>query len=365
MTKLRIGVIGCGAIGQIQYLPLLRDLRDHYEIAGISDLSASMLAALGSDYGIPAERQFTAYEDLLASDVECVVVCNTTSYHAPVAIKAAQAGKHLLIEKPMCTTVAEAEAIADAVDEAGVVAMVGYMKQHDPGYIHARQRVGQMDDIRFVQVNHLHPDNSLHLKRFFLHKPTDLHGALRDEMTREECRLTAEALGVSPDRLPPDAHRAFFWTLNSMIHDISNLSGMFGPPQRVVSAEYWENGNCITTTLEYAAGFRAVASWIDLPDLQTFDETIEVYGSRERVIASFPTGFSIGMPTDVTLHGMDQHEKPFVTRLAWQENPFRLELLKFHECITTGAPVLTPVRTAVEDTRLVGNIIRTAMQVQR
>ncbi len=44
MTKLKIGVIGCGAIGQIQYLPLLRDLHEHYEISAISDLSASMMA---------------------------------------------------------------------------------------------------------------------------------------------------------------------------------------------------------------------------------------------------------------------------------------------------------------------------------
>jgi predicted dehydrogenase len=364
MDRLKIGIIGCGAIGQIQYLPLLRDLRQHYQIAGISDLSTDLLSNLGLDYGIPAERQFTDFNQLIASDIDCVVVCNTTSYHAAPAIAAANAGKHVLIEKPMCTTVAEAESIAAAGESAGVVTMVGYMKQHDPAYRYARDLVDRMEDIRFVQVNHLHPDNSLHLKRFFLHKATDLDQSVRDQMTADEAKLTAEALGLRDGRVPPDAGKAFFWTLNSMIHDIGNLSGMFGPPERIVSAGIWENGNCITATLEYGGGFRAVASWIDLPDLQTFEETFAVYGSRQRVVVSFPTGFSIGLPTNVSVQGMDADESAWSKHLAWHENPFRLELLAFHECITQGVAPLTPARAAVDDIRLAGGIVKTAISAQ-
>jgi predicted dehydrogenase len=261
----------------------------------------------------------------------------------------------------VCTTVAEAEAVAAAGEAAGVVMMVGYMKQHDPGYRYAKARVLEMADVRFVQVNHLHPDNSLHLRQFRLHKPTDLDASVRERMLADEATLTAQALDLPASRVPADAARAFFWVLNSMIHDISNLSGMFGPPDRVVSAEIWEHGNCISTTLEYAEGFRAVASWIDLPDLQTFDETLEIYGSQERVTVSFPTGFSIGMPTDVQLHGMDDDEKPWVKHLSWHENAFRLELLHFHESITTGTQPLTPARAAVADIKLAGDIVKTAM----
>jgi predicted dehydrogenase len=361
MERLKIGIIGCGAIGQIQYLPLLRDLREQYEIGGISDLSAELLANLGRDYGIPADRQFTDYRDLIASSVDCVVVCNTTSYHTDPAIVAMYASKHVLIEKPMCTTIDEAEAIAAAADASGVVAMVGYMKQHDPGYRYAKQFAGQMNDIRFVQVTQLHPDNALHLQRFHLYKPTDLGPEVRAKMMRDEAELTATALGMTPAQLPSDAAKAFFWVLNSLIHDIGNLNGMFGPPDRVVSADIWENGNCVTTTLEYGAGFRAVASWIDLPDLQTYVETIGVFGSRERVVVSFPTGFSVGLPTEVSTFGMNRDETPYQKQMSWQENPFRLELLRFHECITQGAEPLTPVRAAVDDVRLAGQIVRTAI----
>ena len=361
MPRLKIGVIGCGAIGQIQYLPLLRDLREQYEIGGISDLSASLMANLGSDYGIPEERQFTDFHNLVASDVDCVVVCNTTSYHAEPAIAAIAAGKHVLIEKPMCTTVVEAEAIASAADQSGVVAMVGYMKQHDPGFRYLKRFVTQMDDVRFVQVNQFHPDNSLHLKRFHLYKPTDLDASVRTKMVNDEAALTAEALGVRADHLPADAARAFFWVLNSLIHDIGNLNSLFGPPEAVFSTEFWQGGNCITTTLEYGAGFRSVANWLDLPDLQHYEETVGVYGSRERAIISFPTGFSIGLPTVVTTHGIDPDETPFTRRMSWQENPFRLELIKFHECITQGTEPFTPVRDAVHDIRLAGEIVKAAL----
>ena len=361
MRRLKIGVIGCGAIGQIQYLPLLRDLREQYEIGGISDLSADLMANLGRDYDIPADRQFTDYNALIASEIDCVVVCNTTSYHAEPAIAAMTAGKHVLIEKPMCTTVDEAEAIVAAAEASGVVAMVGYMKQHDPGYRHAKQFAGTMADIRFVQVTQLHPDNALHLKRFNLYKPTDLGPEVRAKMLQDETELTSAALGMAPSQLTPEVAKAFFWVLNSLIHDIGNLNGMFGPPDRVVSAEIWEDGNCITTTLEYGAGFRAVVSWIDLPDLQTYVETIGVFGSRERVVVSFPTGFSIGLPTEVSTYGMNQDQTPYLKQMSWQENPFRLELIKFHECITQGVEPFTPVRAAVDDIRLAGEIVRTAI----
>ena len=90
-----------------------------------------------------------------------------------------------------------------------------------------------------------------------------------------------------------------------MIHDIGNLHGMFGSPRRVVSTDIWAGGVALTTVLEYAGDARAVCTWVDLPELLSFEETLEVYGSRERVIASFPTGWSRGLPTDVTV----QHDR--------------------------------------------------------
>lgn len=359
MNRLKIGIIGCGAIAQIQYLPLLRELRDDFEIAGLCDLSREVMAQLGAEYGVASERQFTDYRALVTSDLDVVVVSNTGP-HAPPAIAAAEAGKHILVEKPMATTAAEAQAMVDAADRHGVSLMIGYMKRHDPAYRYAAARVSEMSDIRFVQVNHLHPDNSLHLAEFQLVRPTDLPPIDAESIAAEESTRIASALGIAVDQLPSPVRTAFFFVLYSMIHDIGNLSGLFGPPSRVVSTELWQNGTGITTVLDYPNGFRAVASWIDLPELQTFEETLEVYGSRERVIVSFPTGFSIGLPSTVTQHGMEADGHPWRKDLSWHDNPFKNELIHLRDHLRTGVPLLTPGRDAIADIALVRDIILAA-----
>jgi predicted dehydrogenase len=358
---LKVGIVGCGAIAQIQYLPIIRDLPNEIEVGALCDLSAETMALVGAEYGVPADRQFTDYHDLFASDIDAVIICNAGSHAAPT-IAAAKAGKHVLVEKPMASSVAEAEAMAGAAEEAGVIMMVAYMKRHDPAYQEAAKLVAGMDDIRFVQVNHLHPDNGLHLAKFRLLRGNDLPPRSQEEQVAEQHRSYAEALGIAPERLSDATRRAYNWVLGSMIHDIGNLSGLFGPPVRVISSEIWADGNCISAVIEYRDGIRAVASWIDLPDLQTFEETLEVYASRERVIATFPTGFSIGLPTTVTHHGMDEAGRPWRKEQSWAENPFKLELLHFRDCIAAGRQPSTTGRAAVADIALVREIVLSAQQ---
>jgi predicted dehydrogenase len=357
VSRLKIGVIGCGAIAQIQHLPHLRELDEHFEIGGLADLSPRLLEVVGDEFRVPRERQFLDYRDLVNSDIDGVIVCPSSSHAAP-SIAAAEAGKHVLVEKPMCTTVREAEAMVAAADRASVMLMVAYMKRHEPAYRFAQSHVQRMRDVRFVQVNHLHPDNSLHTSEFKVHRFDDIPRDVIEASRAEQAALLAEALD-NPQ--PSDALvRAYNLILGSMIHDIGNLHGLFGPPKRVLSAEIWQEGRAVTTVLDYGDDRRAVASWVDLPELWDFKETVEVYGSRERVLVSFPTGFSRGLPSFVTLHGMDDDGTPWRREYAWHDNPFKLELQHFGECIRTGQQPTTPGREAIDDIRLVGEIVRTA-----
>src|SRR5438105_7764177 len=108
VARLKIGVIGCGAIAQIQHLPHLRELGDELEIGGLADLSPRLLQVVGDEYGVPPERRFVDYHDLVRSDIDGVIVCPSGSHAAP-SIAAAEAGKHVFGEKPMRTTVPNAE----------------------------------------------------------------------------------------------------------------------------------------------------------------------------------------------------------------------------------------------------------------
>ena len=358
VARLKVGMIGCGAIAQIQHLPHMRELSDEFEVAALCDLSPSLLASVGEEYRVPPERRFLDYHDLVSSDVDGVIVCPSGSHAAP-SIAAAQAGKHVLVEKPMCTTVAEAEAMVAAAEEANVILMIAYMKRHEPAYLYAQARVREMSDVRFVQVNHLHPNNSLHVDEFKVHRFDDIPPEVREATDAERRRLVAEALGFAdPDRVPPIILRAFSSILGSMIHDIGNLHGLFGPPSRVLGTEIWADGRGISTTLQYADDIRAVCTWVDLPELWDFKETLEVYGSRERVLVSFPTGFSRGLPSVVTLHGMDADRTPWRKELTWHDNPFKLELQHFRACISSGTTPITDGRSAIQDIALVRDIVQ-------
>src|SRR5205823_3684341 len=262
----------------------LRELDTEFEIGGLADLSPKLLEAVGSDYGVPPERRFIDYHDLLGADIDGVIVCPSVS-HAPPSIAAAERGKHVFVEKPMCTTVREAEAMVAAAAKAGVVLMVAYMKRHEPAYQFAQARVRAMSDVRFIQVNHLHPDNALHTSEFKVHRFDDLPRQVLEESRQREADLVAEALEYPRGSTVPEAiARAYNLILGSMIHDIGNLHGMFGPPRRVLSSEIWLDGRGVSTVLDYGENRRCVASWVDLPELWDFKETLEVYGSRERVI---------------------------------------------------------------------------------
>lgn len=356
MRRLRVGVIGCGAIAQIQHLPHLRLRDDLFEIGALCDLSMDLVNALGELYAVPSERRFVNYRHMVESDIDAVIVCPGGS-HAPASIAAARAGKHVFVEKPMCYTVREAEEMAAAAREAGVILQVGYMKRHDPAYLYGRERVREMTDVRFVQVNHLHPNNDLHLRQFKLLRFRDIPDAAWITLQEEDAQLTKEAIGEATAA----EIRAYHTVLGSMIHDIGNLHGLFGPPVRIVSAEIWRDGGAITATLEYPGDIRGVVTWVDLPELWDFRETLEVYGSRERVSLSFPTGFSIGLPTEVVVQGMEADGTPWKKQVATShESSFLRELIYFHQCIVEGKAPETSGDAAIADIALVRDIILAA-----
>ena len=110
--------------------------------------------------------------------------------------------------------------------------------------------------------------------------------------------------------------------------------------------------------LQYKDGIRALVNWVDLPDLWHFEETLAVYGSRERVIVSFPTGFARGLPTDVTIMEIDGYLNPSKTNLQWHENAFRNELLRFGDCISDGLEPTTLGSEVIDDVTLVRKIVR-------
>ena len=356
MTQpIKIGVVGCGAIAQVHHLPNLTALRDQFEVSVVCDISPAAAGYAAQRFHVP--QAVTDYRHLLETDIEAVLLCQADP-KTEIAVASFEAGKHVFIEKPMCYSLQEADSIIAAQKKAGKVGQAGYMKVYDPAFELARQEVSGMQTISFVQINHLHPDNALHLHQFQLARFDDYPpGALEAIQTARKA-ATQEAIGAAPEHV----ERAFFILSGSMIHDLYGLRTIMGLPGSVVSAEIWQDGRAVTVVLAYPNGARCVATWVDLPELWDFKETLEIYGDDKRVILSYPTGFARGILSEVTIQAIEvgntYRRQPAID---W-ESAFVRELRHFYDCIANDVPCRTPVESARDDVALIIEIIQHYLQ---
>ena len=362
MSRVRIGVIGCGAIAQVHHLPNLTALHREFEVPIVCDLSHGAAAAVAKRFHVP---QFvTDYTELLTTDVDAVLLCHGDP-KTEVALAAFEAGKHVFIEKPVCFSLQEMDAMLAAQRKAGTVAQAGYMKVHDPAFQFAKREVDTMDSYRFVQINHLHPNNSLHLSQFDVERFNDVSPDAFKPASAAREKAQAEAIGdvLSQAGLQSDvqnkAARVFYLLAGSMIHDIYSLRVMLGSPSEVISAEVWSDGRGVSIVFAYPNGARCVATWVDLPDLWDFKETLEIYGDNKRVIVSYPTGFSRGILSEVTIHGIDTDGTTYskTPAIAW-ESAFVRELRHFHASITEDETCYTSLESARNDIALIIDIVK-------
>lgn len=134
--QLRLGIVGCGEVTQVCHLPSLALLPDLFRVTALCDASRAVAEGVGDAWRVPTRG--TDYRELVArADVDAVLVAAPHALHAEIALAALAAGKHTLIEKPMCLTMREAGAIVAAQRAAGVVAQVGYMRRHAPAFARA------------------------------------------------------------------------------------------------------------------------------------------------------------------------------------------------------------------------------------
>ena len=151
MTRLRTGVIGCGAIAQMMHLPYLRELADRYQICALCDRDPTTLAEVGRQYSV--DRLFSASDELLNEPLDAVLILSSGD-HAPDTLAAIERGLHVLVEKPLSYTLRETDAVI-AAQRPDRTLMVGMMKQYDPGYQRGAALVREMRDLRYVNATTL------------------------------------------------------------------------------------------------------------------------------------------------------------------------------------------------------------------
>jgi predicted dehydrogenase len=156
---LRVGVIGTGSIATGAHLPAITKLSGLLELVAVADVRPEVARLVGERYGVDAYDDYRAL--LERDDVDLVDICTPEFLHAEQAIAAAAAGKHVHCEKPMASSVAEADAMIDACRRAGVRLMVGHSRRFTPRYRQIRAAIdaGEVGIVRFVRENERRPSS--------------------------------------------------------------------------------------------------------------------------------------------------------------------------------------------------------------
>jgi len=119
---IRVGAIGCGDIAQRSHFPNMAKLADRARLVAVAARNRERVEACARRFGI--ERAYTDVDAMLSEgDVDAVLILTPPDAHAGYAIKAVEAGKHVLVEKPMVRTLDEAQQILAAVEKNPVVFM--------------------------------------------------------------------------------------------------------------------------------------------------------------------------------------------------------------------------------------------------
>jgi predicted dehydrogenase len=318
-SAVRWGVLSTASIATTKVIPGLRRARNA-DLLGIASRDAATASAVAGSLDIP--RAYGSYEELLADpDLDAVYIPLPNHLHARWTIAAAQAGKHVLCEKPLALTAVEAQGMVDACREAGVLLMEAFMYRFHPSWVAVRELVasGRIGRLRAVDS----------WFSYFNDDPANIRNI--------------RAVG------------------GGALYDIGcysvNLSRMlFGAePVRVRSSVVRDDAGGVDVLtcgiLEFDAG---VATFTCSTRTEP-DQRVHVYGSSGRISVDIPFNIPPDRPTSISVvAGGEPPVAPAIERITFDTaDPYACEAEAFGAAILDGGPVPVPPDDGVANLRVI------------
>lgn len=154
MKKLKVGIIGCGFIANGKHLPSLARHED-VEVTAFCDIIIERAQASAKKYGPADALVCEDYRDVLArEDIDVIHVCTPNSSHSEITVAALESGKHVMCEKPMAKTAAEAKAMLEASKRTGKKLTIGYQNRfrQDSQFMKSLCESGDLGEIYFAKA---------------------------------------------------------------------------------------------------------------------------------------------------------------------------------------------------------------------
>ena len=151
MTK--FGILGAGRIGKVHAATIANS--STARVAYVADAMPEAAASLAQTVG----AEVRSVDEVIASDVDAILIATPTDTHADLIEQAARAGKAILCEKPVSMSVERIEACLPVVEQAGVPLMIGFNRRFDPNFASLQQRVsrGEIGDVEIVTITSRDP----------------------------------------------------------------------------------------------------------------------------------------------------------------------------------------------------------------
>jgi predicted dehydrogenase len=353
MNQLRVGIVGCGEVAQIVHLPSLYRLADKFRVTALCDVSQTVLDGVGDHWNVA--QRFLRYEDLIArSDVDVVLVANPHAYHTPVTLAALAAGKHVLVEKPMSLSLADADDIIAAQQRSGLVVQVGTMRRYAPAFLQACQLVREWKEIHLARVHDVIGHNRLIIEKTSrVIRGADIPQSILEEGKTMERAGVAAAIGD----VPPELYMAYMLMLGLSTHDTSAMRELLGMPQGVLHASQRRGGLYLTATFDYGSYVCQFETGVD--SIARFDCYLEAYTENKVLRVQYDTPYVVNLPIRLCLTEADG-ESGVVQRdihPAWGD-AFVLEWEAFYDNVIKGQVPKTSPADFRKDLELFHNIIQ-------
>lgn len=155
MSKLKVGIIGCGGIANQKHLPALTAQSELCEIVALCDIIEERAIKAKEQYA-PDAKVYVDYKELLKDEsIDVVHVCTPNVAHCPITVAAFEAGKNVMCEKPMAATTEDAEKMMDAWKKSGKKFTIGYQNRFrkDTQTLHKACEAGDLGDIYFAKAH--------------------------------------------------------------------------------------------------------------------------------------------------------------------------------------------------------------------
>jgi len=350
MSKLKIGFVGVGGMGQMAHLSNYAELKDLCEVVAIAEPRPRLAREVASRYGVP--RVYRNHLELLAEEkVDAIVAAQPYRAHRALIPDILRAGVPVFTEKPLTLTVEAGEELARMAEESQTLHMVGYHKRSDPAMEYASKRIeewkrsGEYGELRYIRVTM---------------PPGDWIGGMDAPLGTDEPYPSTPLETGSPE-FTEDQNRELDIFVNYYIHQVNAIRFLLKEPYRATFADRrgillnGESESGVTVALEMAP-YGTTIEW---------HESVLVCFEKGFVRVDLPAPLARQQAGKVTIMKDNGREPPsYETPVLPNRAAMRQQAMNFIAAVRGERPAPCESKEALEDLKIARDYIRLMRQYE-